>query len=120
MLVPSKATEGRTFLTKCSNQDNQYLDLVPLQIVDSDWSLAIDSSIRLPGGHGSEIVRSFCFDHPVNKPNTPLLYLIENRGFADELFFFSIRLKASSQPAKTGSLGLGAYPQQMEMTQIIK
>ncbi|KAL2039336.1 hypothetical protein N7G274_008004 [Stereocaulon virgatum] len=40
----------------------QNLDLVPLRYADT-WSFDLKSTIRLPGAHGEDIVRSMCTDH---------------------------------------------------------
>jgi hypothetical protein len=42
----SKQTFELTFLSKAAN---------------NEWALDLDNRVVLPGSHGSEIVRSFCF-----------------------------------------------------------
>ena len=48
------------------SHSKQQLDLVALRPDGTSWKFDLDSTVRLPGAHGEEIVRSMFFDHPVN------------------------------------------------------
>ena len=37
-----------------------WLNLVPLVVKEGGWEVDAERTIRLPGGHGEDVVRSFC------------------------------------------------------------
>ncbi|KAI9837070.1 MAG: hypothetical protein M1819_000719 [Sarea resinae] len=43
------------------NTSERRIDLIPLKL-DGEWQSEIGGALRLPGGHGEEIVRSICID----------------------------------------------------------
>ena len=44
----------------------QQLDLVPFRHVGTSWEFDLGNTIRLPGAHGEEVVRSMFLDHDAN------------------------------------------------------
>ncbi|KAL8631257.1 hypothetical protein Q9189_003021 [Teloschistes chrysophthalmus] len=44
------------------SHSGQHVDIVPLRRQTS-WSLEVSETIRLPGGHGEEVIRSMCSSH---------------------------------------------------------
>ena len=61
---------------------NQYLDIVPLNNTNG-WSLDPGNSVRLPGAHGEDIVRSLCLTVSVSIPvfELSLPYILQEGTF---------------------------------------
>jgi len=51
-------SEGKRI--KLMNSSQESFDLLQLK-TGSPWTFSPESKVTLPGAHGSEIVRSFCF-----------------------------------------------------------
>lgn len=56
-----------SFLLNRAQFSEQHLDLIPLRL-KSEWVFDAEHTIRLPGAHGDEIVRSMCFVTAVSDP----------------------------------------------------
>jgi len=59
-VIPSGAGEA---IIGAGSHSKQELDLVALRLTEGSWELDPYNTIRLPGAHGEEIVRSMYFDH---------------------------------------------------------
>ncbi|KAF7559307.1 hypothetical protein G7046_g4842 [Stylonectria norvegica] len=60
--------DGSGAVVGAGSQDRQMFELVFMAKTDQGWTLDRENSVGLPGAHGEEIVRSFCFfdeDHVV-------------------------------------------------------
>lgn len=57
-------TSGRIVTVLTFGQSDHQLDLVPLR-PGHQWSFDQDSTWRIEGAHGEEIIRSFCIDDTV-------------------------------------------------------
>ncbi|CAM1504660.1 Fc.00g022510.m01.CDS01 [Cosmosporella sp. VM-42] len=54
-------SDGSGAVVGAGSQDNQMFELVFMAKNNQGWGLDKDNSVGLPGAHGEEIVRSFCF-----------------------------------------------------------
>lgn len=57
----SPKADGSGAVLGAGSQDRQMFELVFLAEAQGQWTLDRQNSVGLPGGHGDDLVRSFCF-----------------------------------------------------------